>query len=71
MMISTIREMTLAESSMGSPLPSWVSLGDRNRALPPNCAMPASKETRVRVEDFSKIMASTLLGKGWPAVPLR
>ena len=65
MMISTISESTLAVSSMGSPRPSWVSLGDKNIALPPNWDMPASNETRVRVDDFSKIIPSTLPLKGW------
>ena len=64
MTMSTMREITRALSSMGSPRPSWVSRGDRNMALPPNCAMPASNDTRVRVEDFSKIIASVLPTKG-------
>ena len=31
---------------------------------PPNWIMPVSKETRVRVEDFSKIIPSTLFFNG-------
>ena len=37
----------------------WVSAGDRKMAWPPSWVMPASKETRVRVDDFSKIIART------------
>ena len=68
-MTSTMLEMTRAVSSTGSPRPSWVSRGDRNMALPPRCAIAASKETRVRVDDFSKTMASTLPGRVWCGVP--
>ena len=57
-------ESTRAVSSIGSPRPSWVSRGDRNRAWPPNCAIPTSKDTRVRVEDFSKIMPSVRFFSG-------
>ena len=44
-------------SETGSPRPSWMSRDERNCAAPPSCVIPASNETRVRVEDFSKIMA--------------
>jgi hypothetical protein len=30
-------------------------------ALPPSCVIPASKETRVRVDALAKIMAITFL----------
>jgi hypothetical protein len=40
-------------------------------AWPPICAKPASKETRVRVEDFSKIIARTLFLKISGEVPAR
>ncbi len=65
MTTSTMREMTSATSSIGSPRPSWVSRLDRNSAVPPSCAIPASKDTRVRVEFFSKIMARVLPLSGW------
>ena len=47
-------------SEIGSPRPSWMSRLERNRACPPIWAIPASKLTRVRVEDFSKIIPSVL-----------
>ncbi|MCY1465035.1 hypothetical protein D9M71_831330 [compost metagenome] len=61
---STIRDITLAQSAIGSPRPSWVSRGERKIAWPPSWIMPASKETRVRVEAFSKIMPSTRFFRG-------
>ena len=67
--MSTIREMTSATSSIGSPRPSCVSRLLRNRACPPNWAMPASKDTRVRVEFFAKIMARVRPLSGWYSVP--
>ena len=60
MMASAIRDSTRAVSSTGSPRPSWESWGDRKMADPPIWTIPASKETRVRVDDFSNTMASTL-----------
>ena len=44
---------------MVSPLPSCMSCGSSTIELPPSSCMATSKETRVRVEGFSKIMAST------------
>src|SRR5436305_1469622 len=55
--------MTRAESAIGSPRPSWMSRLERKRAWPPICTMPTSKLTRVRVEDFSKIMPRLLSAK--------
>ena len=55
---STISERTRAVSSTGSPRPKWESFGLMARAWPPSWCMPTSKETRVRVELNSKIMAS-------------
>ena len=60
MMPSQYRSSTRAVSSMGSPRPIWLSLPERNRAWPPSWNMPVSKDTRVRVEFFSKIMARVL-----------
>ena len=60
MMPSTMRESTCAVSLIGSPRPSWISAVERNSALPPSCDVPTSKETRVRVEDLAKIIASVL-----------
>ena len=68
-MTSTMRDITRAVSSTGSPRSRCVSRGERNSEAPPSCAMPASNDTRVRVEDFSKIMASVLPASGacsWP-----
>ena len=48
---------------MGSPRPIWLSLPERKRACPPNWYMPVSKETRVRVEFFSNIMARVLTAR--------
>ena len=56
--MSTMRVMTRATSSIGSPRLSWVWLEVRLITVPPICSMPASNETRVRVEFFSKIIAS-------------
>jgi hypothetical protein len=36
---------------------------------PPSWRMPTSKDTRVRVDGFSKIMASALPASGLSAVP--
>lgn len=58
MMMSTIREITCAESSTGSPRPSCVSRVLMNTAWPPSWKIPASNDRRVRVELFSKIIAS-------------
>src|SRR5439155_25929198 len=38
--------------------------GLRNRAWPPSCVIPTSKDTRVRVEAFSKIIARLLPRSG-------
>ena len=46
---STMREMTRATSSIGSPRDSCVSPRFRLIAMPPSWFMPASNDTRVRV----------------------
>ena len=61
---STIRLITLALSSIGSARPSWLSPVVRCTTLPPSWYMPASKLTRVRVEAFSKIIASVRSASG-------
>ena len=38
--------------------------GERNKLVPPNCAMPTWNDTRVRVDDFSKIIAMVLPASG-------
>ena len=58
---STIELITIALSVIGSPLPSCISFSDRKSDWPPSCVIPASKETLVRVDDLSKIIASVLL----------
>ena len=45
-------------SSTGSARPSWLSPVVRFTTEPPIWYMPASKLTRVRVDAFSKIIAS-------------
>ena len=62
---STMRLITLALSSIGSARPSWLSPVVRCTTEPPSWYMPASKLTRVRVEAFSKIMASVRSASGW------
>ncbi len=57
-MASTMRDSTLAVSSMGSPRPSCMSDAVEMITEPPSWRMAASNEKRVRVEFFSKIMAS-------------
>ena len=65
MTMSVMRLITLALSSIGSERPSWLSPVVRCTTLPPSWYMPASKLTRVRVEAFSKIMASVRSASGW------
>gem|GEM_PF-4938775 len=66
---SSMRDMTMAESLIGSPRPSWVSRGDRKIAWPPSWIMPASNDSRVRVEAFSKIIPSTRFFRGSNRTP--
>ena len=63
----TYRSSTRAVSAIGSPRPSWTSRGERKCAVPPNWVTPTSKDTRVRVEDFMKIMANAFPDSGLPA----
>ncbi len=65
MTMSTMRETTRATSSMGSPRPSWVSPMLSTIEEPPSWWMPASNETRVRVELFSNTIASMRSTSGW------
>ncbi len=58
MTMSTIRLMTRAVSSIGSARPSWLSPVVMCTTEPPIWYIPASKLTRVRVDAFSKIIAS-------------
>ena len=62
---STIREMTRATSSIGSPRDSCVSPRFRLIAMPPSWFIPASNETRVRVDAFSNTIASVRSRSGW------
>jgi len=50
---------------IGSPRESCVSPRVRLIAIPPSWFMPASNETRVRVEAFSNTMASVRSRSGW------
>ena len=56
--MSTMRVITRATSSIGSPRPICVSRVMSVITEPPSWCMPASKETRVRVECFSNTIAS-------------
>src|SRR5262245_27734135 len=58
--MSTYRDSTWAVSEIGSPRPSWMSREERKSACPPSWVIPTSKLTRVRVDDFSKIIARLL-----------
>src|ERR1700722_7915861 len=55
---STYRDNTRAVSSNVSSRPNWVLRPSTTTACPPSCAMPSSKENRVRVEFLSKITAT-------------
>ena len=55
---------------MVSPRPSWVSPRPSMIVWPPSSRMPTSNDTRVRVEGFSKIMASVLPPNGLSCPPL-
>ena len=59
MIASHMRERTRAVSATVSPRPSCEVPPSRISALPPNWRIAMSNETRVRVEFFSKIIAST------------
>jgi hypothetical protein len=62
---STIREITRATSSIGSPRERCVSVRLRLIAMPPSWFMPASNDTRVRVDAFSNTIASVRSRSGW------
>src|SRR5882672_8152163 len=55
---------------MVSPRPSWVSVRPSMIVWPPSSRMPTSNDTRVRVDGFSKIMASVLPPSGLSCPPL-
>ena len=65
--MSTIREITRAVSSIGSARPSCESPVVKWITEPPIWYMPASKDTRVRVEAFSNTIASVRSVSGWYA----
>ena len=56
--MSHMREITWPASSTGSPRPSCESRVERKIAAPPSWCMPASNDSRVRVDCFSKIITS-------------
>ena len=62
---STIREITRAVSSIGSARPSCESPVVRWMTDPPSWYIPASNETRVRVDAFSNTIASVRSRSGW------
>ena len=57
MMASTKRDSTRAVSAMDSPRPSCISRPVRTIGSPPIWRMATSKDTRVRVDGLSKIIA--------------
>src|SRR6266702_1766140 len=61
--------MTRAVSLIGSPRPIWESLVEMKSGCPPSWNIPTSNETRVRVEDFSKIMARVFPLRSWCSIP--
>ena len=63
--MSVMLLMILALSSIGSARPNWLSPVVRWTTLPPIWYMPASKLTRVRVDAFSKIIASVRSSSVW------
>ena len=65
MTMSTMREITRATSSSGSPRPICVSRVISVMTEPPSWFMPASNDTRVRVDCFSNIIASVRSTSGW------
>ncbi len=64
MTTSHMRDTTCAASSTGSPRPSCESRVLRKIAAPPSWCIPASNERRVRVDCFSKIIASVRSSSG-------
>jgi hypothetical protein len=62
---STIREITRATSSIGSPRDRCVSVRFKLIAMPPSWFIPASNDTRVRVDAFSNTIASVRSRSGW------
>src|SRR5688500_10114121 len=64
MIASTILLSTRAVSATVSPRPSWVVAASSTSEVPPSCRIAMSKLTRVRVEFFSKIIASTRPSSG-------
>src|ERR1700740_3430816 len=55
---------------MVSPRPSCVSVRPSMMVWPPSSRMPTSNDTRVRVDGFSKIMASVLPPNGFSVPPI-
>ncbi len=60
-----MREITRAVSSIGSARPSCESPVVMWMTEPPIWYIPASKETRVRVEAFSNTIANVRSRSGW------
>ena len=69
-MAATCRSRTRAVSEAVSLPPSWLLAVLMMSGTPPRSAMPTAKETRVRVEDLSKITA-TVCGPARGRVPKR
>src|SRR5699024_1030863 len=54
----TIRVSTCVVSVIDSPRPSWLDPASITSGLPPSSATPVAKDTRVRVEDLSNMIAT-------------
>src|SRR5699024_11934987 len=54
----TIRVSTCVVSVIDSPRPSWLEPASITSGLPPSSATPVVKDTRVRVEDLSNMIAT-------------
>ena len=65
---ATWRDSTIAVSRGSSPRDSCISSERSTSAWPPSSKMPASKDTRVRVDGFWKISATLRPSSGRAAV---
>ena len=64
---ATYRDMTRAVSAIDSPRESWRASPVSTIGWPPSSWTPASKETLVRVDGFSKISAAPRPSRGRPS----
>src|SRR5579885_3011326 len=69
MMPCANRDKTAPVSAYVSPRPNWLELESRHSECPPSSYIATSKETFVRVDGFSKIMARVLPLRVWGFFP--